>query len=79
MVQDTKLLKAILLYVENNADDINPIDLPDGEEGFSQDRVLAHVRLLEDAGYLELDKDNAPPKIVRLTYEGQKVVSGSLN
>ena len=68
------LIELTLRYVEDKADDVNPIPPPIDElSRFGEASViLGHVRLCEEAGYLELDHYKDPPYIVRLTWKGHE-------
>ena len=68
------LIELTLRYVEEAADDVNPIPPPiDKLSRFGGESViLGHVRLCEEAGYLELDRSADPPQIVRLTWKGHE-------
>ena len=74
MKRNRDLIELTLRYVEETADDVNPIPPPVDELArFGREAViLGHVRLCEEAGYLELDHSTDPPRIVRLTWKGHE-------
>lgn len=78
MPRDMQLILQLLTYVaKEDKSYIGSIPIPEYEQ-HPEDKVLHHLRLCEEAGYLELDKgrQNAeiPKRIVRMTWAGYEAL-----
>ena len=76
MLRNPKLIKKILAYARDHADNINPISLP-SFKGFTSECIEAHVELCAEAGFLIVEDTtlqfiDGGLGIQRLTWEGHE-------
>ena len=72
MELDTKLIKAILKYVEKNDDGTGrPMAVPE-LPGYSSTEVTYHVNLCSQAGYVTTQETSAEPYLRSLTWQGHQ-------
>lgn len=78
MKRDMSLIRAVLIEVEKLPDDDHFYDI--SVAGFTESEISNHVRLLDEAGFVEAQDlsaiDSVCWKPVRLTYQGHEFLDG---
>ena len=75
MQRKKKLIYKILKYVEKEHQN-GPVPVPEFDD-YSETQVCNHVKLCEEAGYLDIfvsSHDKKPESIIRLTWNGHNAL-----